>query len=65
MTERTELGVQEFRENLRSRIDAAWADGEITLVNRHGQPVAALVPYKWLQRAEAAMAAHEDDTDPT
>lgn len=64
MTERTELGVQQFRENLRQRIDAAWADGEITLVSRHGQPVAALVPYKWLQRADEALAGH-DEADPT
>ena len=64
MTERTELGVQEFRETLRTRIDAAWADGAITLVTRHGQPVAALVPYKWLQRADVALADHEEP-DPT
>jgi antitoxin (DNA-binding transcriptional repressor) of toxin-antitoxin stability system len=63
MTERPEMGVQQFRETLRTQIDAAWADGVITLVHRHGQPVAALVPYKWLQQADAALAGH--DVDPT
>jgi antitoxin (DNA-binding transcriptional repressor) of toxin-antitoxin stability system len=66
MTERPEMGVQEFRETLRTRIDAAWADGETTLVTRHGQTVAALVPYKWFQQAERLMAeAGHDGPDPT
>jgi prevent-host-death family protein len=41
------LGVQQARENLRDRIDAALERGEHTIITRVGRPVAVLVPYRW------------------
>jgi len=41
------LGVQQAREKLRVRIDAALEQGEHTIITRVGRPVAVLVPYGW------------------
>lgn len=41
------LGVQQARENLRDRIDAALENDEHTIITRVGRPVAVLVPYRW------------------
>ena len=47
------LGVQQAREKLRERIDAALELGEHTIITRTGRPVAVLVPYRWyIQRTE-------------
>lgn len=53
------MGVQEFREGLRARIDAALEQGEHTVVTRAGRNVAALVPYGWYEEATAG----DIDTD--
>lgn len=57
MKKHTRLGVQKVRNDFRSVIDAALVDGQITIVERHGKPVAAVVPYEWLVRAEKALTA--------
>jgi prevent-host-death family protein len=41
------LGVQQARERLRERIDAALERGEHTVITRTGRPVAVLVPHRW------------------
>lgn len=46
------LGVQQAREGLRARIDAALENGEHTVITRTGRPVAVLVPYSWYQRIQ-------------
>lgn len=37
------IGVQEARQNLRDYIDAALLEGQRTVIERHGKPVAVLV----------------------
>lgn len=46
MAKRVLLGVQEFRQFLKARIDAA-EKGEETIVQKRGKVVAALVPIDW------------------
>jgi prevent-host-death family protein len=41
------LSVRELRDNLGRRIDIAHFTGEPTIVERHGEPRAVLVPYAW------------------
>lgn len=41
------VGVQEAREKLRTRIDAALERDEHTVITRNGRPVAVLVPHRW------------------
>lgn len=69
MTERPTLGIQKARDTFRTVVDDALVKRVITVVERHGQPVAAVVPYEWLLRADAALkkeaaakAAHDDDS---
>lgn len=45
----TRLGVQDFRLQLRDRIDAALERGEHTIVTRNGRPVGAYVPFAWYE----------------
>jgi prevent-host-death family protein len=40
------VGVQKAREGLRDYIDAALLDGQRTVIERHGKPVAVLVPVR-------------------
>ncbi len=65
MTERLRLGIQAARDQLRTLIDRALESGDITVIQRYGRPVAAVVPYAWLERAEAALAlqAEAGETD--
>lgn len=56
MTDRPEMGIQEARTSFRSIADAAIEQGTITVIKRHGRPIAAVVPYAWLERADAALA---------
>jgi prevent-host-death family protein len=56
MTNHNRLGVQKAREGFRTVVDDALIKGEITVVERHGKPVVAVVPYEWFERAEAALA---------
>lgn len=58
MTERPEFGVQEFRETVRTRVDKTWAEGEISVITRHGQRVALFAPVKYLAVIEAYLADH-------
>lgn len=53
------LGIQEFREGLRARIDAALERGEHTVVTRAGREVAELVPRGELEQLESLRAAFE------
>jgi prevent-host-death family protein len=53
------LGVQQARENLRGRIDAALEQGEHTIITRVGRPVAVIVPYQWY-----CMRLPSSDDDP-
>jgi prevent-host-death family protein len=55
MAKREILGVQETRDNLRTRVDVTIEDGTHTVVTRHGKPVAVLVPMEWYRRASAAL----------
>jgi antitoxin (DNA-binding transcriptional repressor) of toxin-antitoxin stability system len=59
MTEPNRLGVQDVRQHLRKVIDDALIRGTATVVERHGEPVAAVVPYEWFQRAAASLASEE------
>ncbi|WP_329084622.1 MULTISPECIES: type II toxin-antitoxin system Phd/YefM family antitoxin [unclassified Streptosporangium] len=45
MTER--MSVRQLRDWLGRRIDVAHFTGEPTIVERHGEPRAVLVPYAW------------------
>lgn len=40
-------GIQDARNRLRTYVDAAAADGQHTVIERHGRPVAVLVPIPW------------------
>lgn len=59
MTERPEKGIQEARDSFRTIADDAVERGVITVVKRHGRPIIAVVPYAWLERADAALAKEE------
>lgn len=59
------LGVQKARDNFRVVIDDALIRATTTVVERHGEPVAAVVPYEWFQRATAALTEEPADiSDP-
>lgn len=47
MGDHIKIGVQETRERLRERIDAALERDERTVITRSARPVAVLVPYAW------------------
>lgn len=40
-------GIQEARDKLRHFVDGALERGEHTVIERHGRPVAVLVPVTW------------------
>ncbi len=40
-------GIQNARDKLRQFVDAAAEDGQHTVIERHGRPVAILVPVAW------------------
>lgn len=40
------IGVQKARDGLRDYIDAALLEGQRTVIERHGKPVAVLVPVR-------------------
>ncbi|MET8390275.1 hypothetical protein ABZV14_45685 [Streptosporangium canum] len=50
MTER--MVVSAVREHIGDRANAAHYLGEHTIVERNGQPFAALVPYTWWERRQ-------------
>lgn len=62
MTDRPEKGIQEARASFRSIADDAIERGTITVIKRHGRPIMAVVPYAWLERADAALA--KEDKEP-
>jgi prevent-host-death family protein len=49
---RTELAVQDFRENLADHLERAAFKGERFVVTRNGKPRAALVSIEDLERLE-------------
>lgn len=53
------IGVQKARDGLRDYIDAALLDGQRTVIERHGKPVAVIVSVK---DAQALFALDEDPT---
>lgn len=59
MTDRPRLGIQKARDTFRTVVDDALERGTITVVERHGRPVAAVVPYAWLERADAALTERD------
>lgn len=61
MTDRPEKGIQEVRDGFRTIADDALERGIITVVKRHGRPIAAVVPFAWLERADAALAKEEHE----
>ena len=56
---RVTIGVQEARQNLRDYIDAALLDGQRTVIERHGRPVAVIVT---VRDAEALFELDERPT---
>lgn len=44
-------GIQEARQNLKRFVDAAADDQQHTVIERHGKPVAVLVPVGWYIQA--------------
>lgn len=42
-----QTGIQEARNRLKHFIDAALEDKQHTVIERHGRPVAVLVPVTW------------------
>lgn len=41
------VSIQSARQQLRDHVDAAREDGQHTVIERHGRPVAVLVPVIW------------------
>lgn len=52
--DRQMMGISEVRENLGKRVDAAHFLGEVTVIEKNGEPRAVLVPYEWWQRSGGA-----------
>lgn len=63
MTNPTRLGVQKAREQFRRVVDDALIRGVTTVIERHGEPVAAVVPYEWFERAAAALAKESQEPE--
>lgn len=40
-------GIQNARDKLRQFVDSAAEEGQHTVIERHGRPVAVLVPVAW------------------
>jgi len=60
-TEPKRMGTRQFRDDLSTRVDAAWARAEPTIVTRNGKPRAVLISYEeWAASQEAG-----DRTAPT
>jgi prevent-host-death family protein len=64
MTEWATLGVQKAREDFRTVLDDAQIRGKATVINRHGLPAAAVIPYAWFQELLATRGEtdHDDST---
>ncbi len=54
MVKRVMLGIQEFRDRLKARLDAVEG-GEHTIIAKRGKPLAVVVPIGWYRDAAAAM----------
>ena len=53
-TEPARMGTRQFRDDLSTRIDAAWARAEPTIVLRNGKPRAVLISYEeWVALQES------------
>lgn len=53
----TGMGITDFRKQLSERVDAAYGQGEPTVVKHGSRNIAraVLVPYEWFERAQAAL----------
>lgn len=60
MARRKLMGVNDARKFFAQRIKLAEETGEQTVVTRHGDPVAAIVPMDWLRRAADALGEPTD-----
>ncbi|MDX3067153.1 type II toxin-antitoxin system Phd/YefM family antitoxin [Streptomyces sp. ND04-05B] len=50
------IGVRDLREQLGKKVDEVFFRGQPIVIERSGEPRAALVPYEWL----ASKAGEED-----
>ena len=41
------MGLAELREQIGRRVEAAHFRGEVTVIEKNGEPRAVLVPYDW------------------
>ncbi len=51
------MGIVELRPVLGDRVDAAFYQGEPTVITKNDKPRAAIVPYEWLERMLAERQA--------
>jgi prevent-host-death family protein len=58
----TELGVQDARNTLRTVVDDALIRRKPTIISRHGERVAAVVPYAWFEEMIKARGEDHDDS---
>lgn len=65
MTNVVTLGVQVARAKLRDVVDDALVRGIVTVVERHGQPVAAVIPYEWVAQLPEHLRPNVDHGDST
>ncbi|MEV5012477.1 type II toxin-antitoxin system Phd/YefM family antitoxin [Streptomyces sp. NPDC055692] len=59
------IGVRELREQLGRRVDAAHYRGEHVVIEKNGEPRAALVPYEWWQEQTGQSETEADTSDQT
>lgn len=62
MVKRVLMGVGDFRQYLRGRMQAGKA-GEHTLVSARGNPDSVLVPIEWYRRAAESLGELDDGGD--
>ncbi|MET7639351.1 type II toxin-antitoxin system Phd/YefM family antitoxin [Streptomyces sp. NPDC005438] len=54
MDEATRIGLRDLRPDLGRRVDAAYFQGEPTVITKNGEPRAVLVPFEWFETVTAA-----------
>lgn len=50
------MGISEVRGQLGRLVDAAHYRGDVTVIEKNGEPRAVLVPYEWWARAAKGSA---------
>lgn len=58
------MGIADLRPVLGERVDAAYFQGEPTVITKNDKPRAAIVPYAWYERMLAQEAAGQPDEVP-